>query len=142
EGHDVDLARLGGRDLDALGAQPHDQLPRLARRGEGELEELLRRRGRHTPSAKPGGSSPGGSWLSAGSGAWGLGQQSAAHLSQGAGQSPTAARSTVSPRSTAARSTSRSRTIATNRASVPDVATRTAFRPSRSAVAIASVSRS
>ena len=64
-------------------------------------------------------------------------------IRRGSGPSaPAHVRSVGSARSVAARSSTRSRTIATNRGSVPAVAARANGRPSRAAVAAASVSRS
>ena len=121
-GDDVDRAGLRARHLDALAAQPDDQLARLARGDQGEVEQVVRCRSRHAPAPD----------------AWGEltrrqlaeGRQRGARVGAAVRRAPVPrspasrrrpARSTVSPRSTAARSSSRSRTIATNRASVPGV---------------------
>ena len=131
-GHDVDRAGLGARDLDALAAEPRRSARRPRARSYGEP---TRPAGQRPSRGRAGrgdasGSTPAAAGSAPAAAPRGLGQQSAAQRSQhGRPAADRRPARPVSPRSTAARSTSRSRTIATNRASVPDVGTRTASRP-------------
>ncbi len=78
----------------------------------------------------------------AGRGPRALGQQPAGHTSWLGPSAPSTRRTGCSPRAAAARSSTSSRRPETNSGCVPTVAARTQGRPSRSAVASASVSRS